>query len=73
MTQCVHCWHDFEAGAGSDQADAMGGAWIKRMTAMAEEIFVEPEARELSLNYCCKCGEPRVDQQRRPLLRTHSG
>jgi hypothetical protein len=71
MKQCTHCWHEFDAGGGSDQVSAQGEAWVKSMTRIAEEIFLDPEARGLALCYCCKCGERRVDQLQRPLLRAY--
>jgi hypothetical protein len=70
MKRCVHCWHDFEPGVGSEQVDARGAAWSKSMTRIAEDIFIDPEARDLLLFFCCKSGEPRVDRAQ-PLLRAY--
>ncbi len=73
MGKCVHCWHDFERPDAREQAGARGEAWIRRMSRLAEEQIREPDVAELSLVFCCKCGESRFDHRRLPVLRSYRG
>lgn len=73
MARCVHCWHDFERDDAREQVRARGDAWVRRMSRLAEEMTAEPDAGELSLVFCCKCGESRFDHRRVPVLRSYRG
>jgi hypothetical protein len=71
MARCVHCWHNFEDNDAGEQARARGQAWVHRMSRFANEMNAESDDAELSLVFCCKCGEPRLDHRRLLLLAAH--
>lgn len=73
MARCVHCWHEFESDDAQAQARVRGDAWVRKMTRLAGEMASESDSSELSLVFCCKCGESRFDHRRVPVLRAFRG
>lgn len=60
MKRCAHCWHRHNPNAISDDVRVKGYALLQKMNKLAEDVFEDPEARELWLIYCCLCRCPRL-------------